>query len=239
MNAVYEQKRELESIVIQYLPLIKKIVSRINLRQTQYEKEDMIHIGVLGLIDAYKRYDSEKGVPFQHYAKWRIRGSILDELRKNGKVSRGKMEKINAYYQARHELQQLLLREPAVKEICEKMSISRQELFDIEDNIHYLSQYSLDEVLFAGQEGKFSLIDVIEDKTAQAPDVRILEKERKKSLTEAVERLTEREQLVLNLYYQEELTLKEIAEILGVTLSRVSQIHGKILIKLRELLNHS
>ena len=80
---------------------------------------------------------------------------------------------------------------------------------------------------------------MIEDKTAQAPDVRILEKERKKSLTEAVERLTEREQLVLNLYYQEELTLKEIAEILGVTLSRVSQIHGKILIKLRELLNHS
>lgn len=239
MNAVYEQKRELESIVIQYLPLIKKIVSRINLRQTQYEKEDMIHIGVLGLIDAFKRYDSEKGVPFQNYAKWRIRGSILDELRKNGKVSRGKMEKINAYYQARHELQQLLLREPTVEEVCEAMSISRQELFDIEDNIHYLSQYSLDEVLFTGQEGEFSLIDVIEDKTAQAPDVRILEKERKKSLTEAVERLTEREQLVLNLYYQEELTLKEIAEILGVTLSRVSQIHGKILIKLRELLNHS
>ncbi|HHY81536.1 MAG TPA: FliA/WhiG family RNA polymerase sigma factor [Clostridiales bacterium] len=236
MSIVYEQKQDLESLVIQYLPLIQKIVNQISLKQVQYEKEDLIHIGVLGLIEAYKRYDSEKGVPFQHYAKWRIRGAILDELRKNGRVSRGKMEKIEAYYQARNEMQQLLKREPTAMEICKALSITLQELYDIEDSIHYLSQYSLENVLFAGHDGEFSLIDVMEDKSAQAPDERLLEEERKKSLTDAIEQLTEREQLILNLYYHEELTLKEIAEVLGVTISRVSQLHGQILLKLRGLL---
>lgn len=238
MSTVYEKKQDLGPIVAQYLPLIQKIVSRINLKHTHYDKEDLIHIGVLGLIEAYKRYDNEKGIPFQHYAKWRIRGSILDELRKNGKVSRGKMAKINSYYQARNDLQQLLQREPEAEEICERMSITLQELYDIEDSIHYLSQYSLEEVLFAGQEGEFSLIDVLEDRKAQAPDEKLLEEERKKCLVEAVKKLTQREQLVLNLYYHEELTLKEIAGILGITLSRVSQIHGKILARLRELLQN-
>ncbi len=148
------------------------------------------------------------------------------------------MAKINFYYQARNDLQQLLQREPEAEEICERMSITLQELYDIEDSIHYLSQYSLEEVLFAGQEGEFSLIDVLEDRTAQAPDEKLLEEERKKCLVEAVKKLTQREQLVLNLYYHEELTLKEIAGILGITLSRVSQIHGKILTRLRELLQN-
>lgn len=232
MNSTYEQKQELEAAIVKYLPLIKKIVNQINLRQTNYEKEDMIHIGVLGLIEAYNRFDSEKGVPFQHYAKWRIRGAVIDELRKNGKISRGKMGKINSYYQARNQLRQQLMREPADSEVCKEMSITSQQLYEIQDNIHYLSQYSLDEVLFEGQEGELTLIDVLEDK-GETPEVRLLEEERKKSLAEAIGRLTEREQLVLNLYYKEELQLKEIAEILGVTLSRVSQIHGKILIKLR------
>ena len=233
MNEVYEQKQELESMVIQYLPLVKKIAYQVNLEKTNYEYEDMIHIGVLGLIDAYKRYDSKKGVPFQHYAKWRIRGSIIDELRKNGRVTRGKMERINDYYQAQHSLQQRLLREPTDDEICEEMSITREELYRIEDSVHYLAQYSLEEVLFAGQEGEVSLIDVIENKNEPAPDEGLLVEEQKKALACAVERLTEREQLVLHLYYQEELQLKEIAEVLEVTLSRVSQIHGQILIKLR------
>ena len=239
MNVVYEQKQELESIVLQNLPLVKRIVGQINLKQTQYEQEDLIHIGVLGLIDSYKRYDSEKGVPFEHFAKWRIKGAIIDELRKNGKVPRSKMEKINVYYEARDRLQQQLLREPTTKEVCEGMSITHEELYDIENSIHYLAQYSLEDVLFVGQEQEFALIDVLEDKKEQPPDARLLEKELKESLAGAIEQLTEREQLVLNLYYKEEMKLKEIAEILGVTLSRVSQIHGQILIKLKGLLKES
>jgi RNA polymerase sigma factor for flagellar operon FliA len=233
MNAAYEHKLELEEVIVRYLPLIKKIVDQVNLTHTQYEKEDMIHIGVLGLIDAFQRYDSGKGIPFQHYAKWRIRGSIIDEMRKSGKVSRDKMKKIKQFYQAQNDLRQQLMREPSDEEICRVLSIARQELYDIEENIHYLSQYSLEEVLFSGDEGEFERIDVLEDKRIQTPEEELLEKERKERLAEAVEKLPERERLILALYYKEELTLKEIAGVLGVSLSRVSQIHGKTLLKLR------
>lgn len=233
MNAAYEHKLELEEVIVRYLPLIKKIVDQVNLTHTQYEKEDMIHIGVLGLIDAFQRYDSGKGIPFQHYAKWRIRGSIIDEMRKSGKVSRDKMKKIKQFYQAQNDLRQQLMREPSDEEICRVLSIARQELYDIEENIHYLSQYSLEEVLFSGDEGEFERMDVLEDKRIQTPEEELLEKERKERLAEAVEKLPERERLILDLYYKEELTLKEIAGVLGVSLSRVSQIHGKTLLKLR------
>ena len=233
MNAAYEHKLELEEVIVRYLPLIKKIVDQVNLTHTQYEKEDMIHIGVLGLIDAFQRYDSGKGIPFQHYAKWRIRGSIIDEMRKSGKVSRDKMKKIKQFYQAQNDLRQQLMREPSDEEICRVLSIARQELYDIEENIHYLSQYSLEEVLFSGDEGEFERMDVLEDKRIQTPEEELLEKERKERLAEAVEKLPERERLILALYYKEELTLKEIAGVLGVSLSRVSQIHGKTLLKLR------
>jgi RNA polymerase sigma factor for flagellar operon FliA len=239
MMNTYEQKQELESVIIEHIPLIKRIVSRINLKQTEYEREDLLHIGVLGLIEAYKRYDAKKGVPFEHFAKWRIKGSIIDELRKNGRLSRGKMDRINEYYRVQNELQQKLQREPAAEEICRAMSVTREELYEIQDNIHYLSQYSLEDVLFAGQEGEYKLMDIIEDKETPAPDERVLEKERKEILAQAVEKLTEREQLVLSLYYEEELTLREIAEVLGVTLSRVSQIHGQILGKLRRLMENA
>lgn len=239
MTTAYKKQFDLNSLVVQYLPLIHRIVSQINLKHTHYDREDLIQIGVMGLIEAYKRYDSEKGVPFQHYAKWRIRGAILDELRKSGKVSRGKMDRINAYYKARSRLQQKLQREPEPEEICSYMSISLKELYEIEDNIHYLSQYSLEEVLFSGQDGEFTLLDVMEDKETRAPEEIVLDEERKKILADAIKKLSSREQLILNLYYYEELTLKEIAEILGVSLPRVSQIHGKILVKLREFMQNA
>ena len=200
MNAAYEHKLELEEVIVRYLPLIKKIVDQVNLTHTQYEKEDMIHIGVLGLIDAFQRYDSGKGIPFQHYAKWRIRGSIIDEMRKSGKVSRDKMKKIKQFYQAQNDLRQQLMREPSDEEICRVLSIARQELYDIEENIHYLSQYSLEEVLFSGDEGEFERMDVLEDKRIQTPEEELLEKERKERLAEAVEKRPERERLILDLY---------------------------------------
>ena len=235
-NAVYEQQPDLEKTIQKYLPLISKIVDQISLSHRQYEKEDMIHTGVLGLIDAFQRFDSQKGIPFQHYAKWRIKGTIIDEMRKNGRVSRDKMKKIKQYYQTQNDLRQQLMREPTDEEICGALSISRQELYEIEDNIHYLSQYSLEDILFSGEGGEYERIEILEDQNTQTPEERLLEKERKEKLVEAMGQLTEREQLILNLYYKEEMTLKEIAEVLGVSLSRVSQIHGKILLKLRSCL---
>ena len=233
MNTTYEQKSELEEMIVQYLPMIQKIVDQISLSHTMYEKEDMVHFGVLGLIDAFRRFDKGKGVPFPYYAKWRIRGSIIDEMRKNGRVSRDKMKKIKQFYQTQNDLRQQLMREPSDEEIRAALSISRQEFYEIEDSIHYLSQYSLEEVLFAGEDGEFERMEIIEDKSIPTPEEAILKKERTERLEKAVDQLAEREKLILNLYYKEELTLKEIAEILGVSLSRISQIHGKTLLKLR------
>lgn len=237
MNTAFEYKPMFEDMVIQYLPLVRKIVDQMNTQNNYgYDRDDLISIGVLGLIDAIRRFDRDKGIPFRHYAKWRIKGTIIDELRRNGKVSRDKIKKLKRVNQARNELQQKLLREPLDREICEHLSISNQEFYEIQDNIHYLSQYSLEEILFVGEEREFQLKDVIEDQKVQTPEEDIVGKERIERLTKSIERLKEREQLILNLYYKEELTLKEIGEILNISLSRVSQIHGKILIKLRNLL---
>lgn len=237
MSAIYDLKFPYEEMITKYLPLVIKIVDQMNVKGDQiYDRDDLISIGVFGLIEAIKRYDSKKKVPFPYYAKWRIKGAIIDELRKNGKVSRDKIKKLNQINQARNELQQKLLREPTDKEVCDYLSIPCEELYEIEDQIHYLSQYSLEEVLFFGEEREFQLKDVIENIHIETPEESILQKERKEGLVQAIERLNEREQLILNLYYKEELTLKEIGEILNVSLSRVSQIHGKILLKLRELL---
>lgn len=237
MSSIYDFKSSYEEMIVKYLPLVVKIVDQMNIKSSSiYDREDLISVGIFGLIEAVKRYDSQKKIPFPHYAKWRIKGAIIDELRKNGRVSRDKMKKLNQVNQARNELQQKLLREPEDQELSKYLSISLEELHQIEDQIHYLSQYSLEEILFYGEEREFQLKDVIEDATIQTPEENIMQKEIKKRLLEAIECLNEREQLILSLYYKEEFTLKEIGEILNISLSRVSQIHGKILLKLRGIL---
>lgn len=237
LNVQYSTNTSSEEMIVQYLPLVRKIADQIGVKNKhEFDRDDLISIGVLGLMDAINRFDSTKNIPFIHYAKWRIRGTIIDELRKNGKVSRDRMKKLKSVNEARNDLQQKLLREPKEEEICEYLKITPQELYEREDTIHYLSQYSLEDVFFSGEEREFNLIDIIEDTNTRTPEERILDRERKESLASAIEKLPQRDQIVLNLYYKEELTLKEIGEILKISLSRVSQIHGKILLKLRDLL---
>ncbi|HZK34591.1 MAG TPA: FliA/WhiG family RNA polymerase sigma factor [Bacillota bacterium] len=238
MSFVSKKKDQTDATIYQYLPLVKKIVGRMKTPHAhEYEKDDLISIGVIGLIEAVNRYDSKKGVPFEHFAKWRITGAILDELRKNGRISRARLSKIKEVNNARNILRQRLMREPREAEICEHLSISLDELFQIENNAHLLGQFSLEDMLFSGDGGGFRLFDIVEDKDATVPDEKLLEKERKKELGDAIEKLTDREKLVLSLYYKDELTLREIGEVLEVTVSRVSQIHGRILTKLRGFLD--
>lgn len=237
MDASYASSISTEEMIIQYLPLVKQIVEQIGVKNKhEFDQDDLVSIGVLGLIDAMKRFDPSRKIPFNHYAKWRIRGTIIDELRKQGRVSRDKIKRLKEVNEARNQLQQRLLREPEDGEICKYLDISLQTLYEIEETVHYLSQYSLEEVIFSGEENEFHLIDIIQDNNTLTPDEKIIEKERTERLARAIKRLSDREQQILNFYYHEELTLKEIGEILGISLSRVSQIHGKILLKLRELL---
>ena len=223
-----------EDKILEYLPLVKKTVDKMGVRNRQnMDREDLINIGIIGLMDAMSKYDASQKTPFDQYAKWRIRGTILDELRKNGLVSRSKMGKVNLLYEAVRNLQQQLMREPEDAEICQYMGIEMEKLREIHQTIHFLSQYSLEGALFGGDRDEYALKDILVDERAVDPTVFLEAGEQSFILANAIEGLKEREKLILNLYYFEELPLKDIADILGVSLSRVSQIHGKVLIKLR------
>lgn len=227
---------ENENLIIKHLPLVKRLVSKIDAGYN-YETEDLINIGVIGLMDAISKYDKSKNVPFEAYATLRIKGAVLDELRRAGPVSRDRIGKLNQYYEAKEELERRNLRSPDEEEIIEELGIDDKELSKIHETVHYLSNISLESTIFSSDGTDMYLKDVIEDNNAESPEDRLLKKERKKMLKDAIEVLSEREQIILNLYYVEELSLKEIAYILDISTPRVSQIHGKILIKLRKLLS--
>ncbi|MGI6383474.1 MAG: sigma-70 family RNA polymerase sigma factor [Tissierellaceae bacterium] len=226
---------EQENLIIKHLPLVKKLVSRIDAGYN-YDLDDMINIGVIGLMDAIKKYDKSKNVPFEAYASLRIRGAVLDELRRAGPVSRDRINKLNQYYATKEELEMKNQTSPSEEEICQEMGIDQEELSKIHETVHSLSNVSLESTIFTNDSSDMYLKDIIQDNSVESPEEVLLKNERKRLLKEAVEQLDEREQLILNLYYVEELTLREIAYILDISTPRVSQIHGKILIKLKDLL---
>jgi len=226
---------EQENLIIKHLPLVKKLVSRIDAGYN-YDLDDMINIGVIGLMDAIKKYDKSKNVPFEAYASLRIRGAVLDELRRAGPVSRDRINKLNQYYATKEELEMKNQTSPSEEEICQEMGIDQEELSKIHETVHSLSNVSLESTIFTNDSSDMYLKDIIQDNSVESPEEVLLKNERKRLLKEAVEQLDEREQLILNLYYLEELTLREIAYILDISTPRVSQIHGKILIKLKDLL---
>ena len=229
---MYGTTREEE--ILKYLPLVDRVVSRISVKSSDYDKSDLVNIGIIGLMDALRKYDASKKVPFESYAIIRIKGAILDEVRKNSKISRYKMKNVNDFYKARNDLQQSLKREVTDKEICDYLNINEQQLANIYDSLHYLASVSLEEMLFSSEYDGVELKDTIQDESMDnALDI-LVKDEQQGALEKAIAILSERDQLILSLYYKEELTLKEISEVLDISIARVSQLHGKIISKLRE-----
>ena len=220
---MYSVSREDE--IIKYLPLVERVVNRIGIKSQEYESGDLFNIGVLGLMDAIHKFDASKKVPFESYAAIRIRGAIIDEVRKNSKLSRYKMAHVNAYYQAKQELEQSLKREATDNEICSEMNITTTQLADIFNSIHYLASISLEDTLYSQEDDGIELKETIRDASVKSADDLLLDEEHKGALQNSIEQLTEREQ-----------TLREIAEVLEVSIARVSQIHGKTIAKLKKLI---
>ena len=221
-------------LVMKHIPLVERIVSRIDAGDGALDKDDLFSIGVIGLIDAIRKFDPGKAVPFEAYATLRIKGNIIDEMRKSGRVSRDRIGKLNRYYSAKEKLEKELMRNPEEHEICRELGITEKELAKLHETVHHLSKVSFEMTLFHKDGKEMQLADVIPDDSAGSPEEEFLRKERKHLLKEAMERLTEREKTILQLYYVEELTLKEIAYAMDISIPRVSQIHGKILLKMRE-----
>lgn len=223
-----------EHIIQEYIPLVKYIASRVMFGKNKYmEYEDLVSYGLIGLMDAINKFDSTKGMKFSSYASIRIKGAMIDELRKNRPISKGAMDKLNKYNKAIDTLQIKLLREPSTAEIAEFMEISLSEIAEIENYINYISMVSLENVVFSEDED-VNLMGIIEDKNSPSPDSYLEDKEQLEILTEAIDLLKEKDRLILNLYYYEGLTLKEIGAVLSVSESRVCQLHSRAIVNLRE-----
>lgn len=223
-----------EQIIQEYIPLVKYIASRVMFGKNKYmEYEDLVSYGMIGLMDALHKFDNTKGMKFSSYASIRIKGAMIDELRKNRPISKGAMDKLNKYNKAIDDLQMELLREPTGDEIARHLGISLSEVGEIINYINYISMVSLENVIFSDDED-VNLIGIIEDKNSPSPDSYLQDKEQLEILTKAIELLKEKDRTILNLYYYEGLTLREIGTILSVSESRVCQLHSRAIVNLRE-----
>ncbi|MCB2297147.1 FliA/WhiG family RNA polymerase sigma factor [Clostridium tagluense] len=225
-----------EQIVKTNIPLVKYIASRVIIGKTKYvQYEDLISYGMVGLMDALGKFDATKGMKFSSYASIRIKGAMIDELRKNSPISKGAMDKLNRYNEAIERLQKLLYREPSNHEIAKELGITIDEVADIENNINYISVVSLEDLIFS-DEDEMPLSGTIKDEKSPSPEKVLEEKEQIEYLSLGLDNLKEKDKMVLTLYYYEGLTLKEIGNILNVSESRVCQLHSRALVNLRKAL---
>ncbi|MDO6355424.1 MULTISPECIES: FliA/WhiG family RNA polymerase sigma factor [unclassified Caloramator] len=231
----YKQFDEREEMILRYLPYVKYIASRLVAgKPPGVEFEDLVSYGIIGLIDAIEKFDPTKGIKFETYATLRIKGAIIDELRKISWIPKSAVSKLSLLNQAREELESSLNREPTDKELADKLNISEEELKTIESYVNYVSLVSLEEIFFKSDEEDMQVKDFVEDANSPHPETIVENEERLKILREAISMLPEKDKLILNLYYFEKLTLKEIGKILEVSESRVSQLHSRAIIRLRE-----
>lgn len=224
-----------DRLILTYAPLVKFVAGRVGASLPAHvDEQDLVSYGLLGLISAIERYDPDREIKFETFAIARIRGAIIDELRSLDWVPRSVRTRARQIEHAIATLEKELMRAPTDEEIARKLGISLPEL---EESLHEISRTSvaaLDELWSpSGTGDQISLIDTIEDASGPDPELSLEETEVREALAEAISALPEREKLVVTLYYYEELTLREIGEVLGVTESRVSQLHTKAILRMK------
>ncbi len=228
-----EAKREAQ--LVAYLPLVKFIAGRIAISLPKsVELDDLINAGVVGLIEAYNNFDSSKGVKFESYASMRIRGAILDELRAIDWAPRSTRAKSREVEKAISSLENRLGRSPTEEEIAENLDISLDELYKLLDDVSSTTLLSLDEFTYGSEDDKqVPLVDTLQSPERSDALSDLEREEMRNLLVESIGLLTDQERLVIALYYYEELTLKEIGQVMELSESRVSQIHTKSVLSLR------
>jgi RNA polymerase sigma factor for flagellar operon FliA len=226
-----------ERLVVAYSPLVKFIAGRMaSGLPSHVEESDLISYGLLGLIGAIERFEPERDIKFETFAVARVKGAIIDELRSLDWVPRSVRARAREIEKAHAALEATLQRAPTDEEMAEKLAITVEEFRDALLQIANSSVLALDDLwTFADPEGgsQVSVLDTIQDPDAVDPHDEAQTSEVKDRLADAIESLPERERLVIALYYYENLTLREIGDVLGVTESRVSQLHTKAVIGLR------
>lgn len=221
-----------DQIIIEYAPLVKVVAGRLSMYLGyNVEYDDLCGYGIFGLIDAIDKYDPRKMVKFETYASLRIRGAILDQIRKMDWIPRTVRQKQRQIDAAMKEVESEKGRPATDEEIAKKLGISDDELLDWQSQMKVTGVVSLNEYLEMGTE--ISNDQVGTSAHFEKPETVAEQEEIKQKIAEALEGLTEKERKVVVLYYYEELTLKEISNLLEVSESRVSQLHTKALAKMR------
>ena len=223
-----------DRLIVHYSPLVKYVAGRVSVGLPQnIEQADLVSYGIFGLIDAIDKFDPDRNIKFETYAIARIKGAIIDELRSIDWVPRSVRAKARAVEKAYATLEANLLRTPTDAEVASEMGMSESELHTVFNQISFVGLVALDEMLSGGERGESTTLgDTLPDRGA-GPVAAFEVEEMKQILASAINRLGDREKVVLTLYYYEGLTLAEIGEVLGVTESRVCQIHTKAVLQLR------
>jgi RNA polymerase sigma factor for flagellar operon FliA len=225
-----------ERLILHYSPLVKYVAGRVGVGlPPNIEQADLVSYGIFGLIDAIEKFDLERAIKFETYAISRIKGAIIDELRSIDWIPRSVRYKAREVEKAYAALEAKLHRSPTEAEVAGELGIKLEELHTIFSQVSFVNVVALDELLSAGGEkgDKLSLVDTLEDTKAEDPVAAFETEETKYLLAKAINTLPEREKIVVTLYYYEGLTLAEIGQVLGVTESRICQMHTKAVLQLR------
>lgn len=230
VQSLWAEYRETGSVELRnalaehYLPLVKIVAGRIAISLPQHvERDDLLSSGFFGLLDAIDRYDLDRKNKFETYAGVRVRGAILDYLRAKDWIPVALRQKIRRYEQAVSEIEGACGRAATNEEIAEKLGITAEELAALEKRASVATVIPLDDYLRTD-----TLIE-----TGDGPDARLEKEELKETLAAAIERLPEKERRVVELYYYEELTLKEISVLMSLSEARISQLHTKAVFRMR------
>lgn len=231
-----------DRLILHYSPLVKYVAGRVGVGlPPNIEQADLVSYGIFGLIDAIDKFDLERAIKFETYAINRIRGAIIDELRSIDWIPRSVRYKAREVEKAYQALEAKLQRSPTEPEVAAELGVSLSDLHTIFSQVSLVNVVALDEMLHAGGEkgDKVTLGDTLEDHRAEDPVALFESEETKFILSKAINTLPEREKIVVTLYYYEGLTLAEIGQVLGVTESRICQMHTKAVLQLRGKLAES
>jgi len=226
-------------MILQYLPLVKYTLERMSLFiPPTVDKEDLIEAGILGLIDAVEKFDPTKKCDFSTYAKFRIRGAILDELRNLDWMPKSLRQKARRLEEIYLHLEQKLGRPPSDEDVAMTLGISEEEYQQLIQKLKGISIVYLEDLLNNAELERGNISDIVVDQNAESAIEFIYSKELVSILSQAIAELPERERLVISLYYYNGLTLREIGEVIGVAKSTVCELQTKALIRLRAKLRH-
>lgn len=227
---------EREDVIRSYLPLVKRVVHRLSGRlPREVDVKEMLNSGIIGLVDALEKFDPSQETNFATYAQFRIRGAIIDSFRAQDWLPRTLRYKAHKVESAYHRIEQRLGRPATDEEVAVELGIQLDELQRLLGEVGSIVMLSFEELGFGHGEDRFQADEVVPSRMRD-PLSRLLGGEKVEIVARALDRLPEKERLVISLYFYEELNLKEIGEIIGVTESRASQIRSRALIRLKNIL---